>query len=128
MTTLQQEIRETTIDIRIVPVTARINVALETLQHTYLLEERDLPNSIEETMVQLKRWQSSVSGTYESAMVWMLCKTYCIKIGTLGVGCTRAQISQTMSTDFRHSLARKSSRTTLKCAQHDLSEKHSSQA
>ena len=86
MTTLQQEIQDTTHDVGIVPVMARLNVAVETLQHTYLLEERDLPSSIEETMVQLKRWHRSLSGTYESAMVWMLCKTYCIKIGSLGVG------------------------------------------
>jgi hypothetical protein len=79
MTTLQQDIQDIT-----------HNVAVETLRHTYLLEERDLPASIEETMVQLKRWQSSVSGTHESAMAWILCKTYCIKIGSLGVGCTPA--------------------------------------
>ena len=89
MTTLQQDIQETTHDVGIIPVTTRLNVALETPQHTYLLEERDMPSSVEETMVHLKRWQSSVSGPYESAMVWMLCKTYCVKIGTLGVRCTR---------------------------------------
>lgn len=88
MTTLQQEIQDITHNV--VPVTARLNVAFETMRHTYLLEERDLPGSIEETMVQLKSWQSSVSGTYELAMTWMLCKTYCIKIGSIGVGCTRA--------------------------------------
>lgn len=88
MTNLEQEIQDIRHDV--VPVTARLNVAVETLRHTYLLEERDLPGSIEETMVQLKRWQSSMSGTYESVLVWMLCKTYCIKIGSLGVGCTRA--------------------------------------
>jgi hypothetical protein len=88
MTTLQQEIQDTTHDV--VPVTAKLNVAFETMRHTYLLEECDLPGSIEETMVQLKRWQSSVSGTYGLAIAWMLCKTYCIKIGSIGVGCTRA--------------------------------------
>ena len=89
MAILQQEIQDTTHDVGIVPVMTRLNIAVETLRHTYLLEECDLPSPIEETMVQLKRWHSSVSGSCELAIVWMLCKKYCIKIGSLGVGCTR---------------------------------------
>ena len=62
-----------------------LQVAFEHSRHRYFLSQCDLPGSAEQKIEGLRRWYSDAVSRRELAVCWLLCKTQCIKIGTIGV-------------------------------------------
>jgi hypothetical protein len=67
--------------------TGRVLLAAETHQHVYLLDERALDLSGNNTMASIIHWHTKILSPLEKTKIWLLCKRYCIKTGTFEVNC-----------------------------------------
>ena len=72
-------------------------VAFETLRHTYMLGECDLPGSPEMKMTALNQWYGQAIGRRGVAARILLCKKQCIKLGDIEVSIPSPPIAPSRS-------------------------------
>jgi hypothetical protein len=60
-------------------------VAIEKVNHTFLLDDCPLPGTAKEKMIGLKKWRIAKLGAWQLIAAYLLCKKPYIAISTFGV-------------------------------------------